>query len=88
MLIWLLFMSAHGTSEELLELRELNSNMQVAIALLLRLISRDNNSLPLKEQIAILNGLGVRPTEIAAIVGKKPGHVNKELVAIRRAVKR
>lgn len=78
-------MPNNDTSDELVELRELNSNMQVAIALLLRLISRDNNSLPLKEQIAILDGLGVRPTEIATIVGKKPGHVSKELVAIRRA---
>lgn len=42
----------------------------------------------MKEQIAILDGLGVRPVDIAVIVGKTPSHVNKELVAIRRAAKK
>lgn len=73
---------------ELSELRELNGNTKVVIALLLRLISRDNRSLPLKDQIAILDSLAIRPVTIAAIVGKTTGHVNKELVAIRKAAKR
>jgi len=55
--------------------------------LLLRLISRDNNAIPLKDQIALLDGLGVRPMTSASIVGKTSGHVSKELVAIRRAKK-
>ena len=69
-------------------LRELGQKLDVVIALLLRSISRDNKGLPLKDQLAILDGLGIRPTAIAAIVGKKVGHVNKELVAIRRAAKK
>jgi hypothetical protein len=73
---------------ELEQLESLNRNTEVMIALLLRLISRDNNPLPLKEQIALLDGLGVRPVSIASIVGKTPGHVSKELVSIRRAKKK
>ena len=73
---------------ELEELQSLNRNMEVVIALLLRLVSPDNRRLPLKEQIALLDGLGVRPISIASIVGKTTGHVNKELVAIRRAAKK
>ena len=76
------------TAPELEQLIELNRKMGVAIALLLRSVSRDTVVLPLKEQIAILDGLGVRPVDIAAIVGKTPGHVNKELVAIRRGSKK
>jgi len=52
------------------------------------MVSRDNNALALKDQIAILDGLGVRPTTIATIVGKTSGHVSKELVGIRRASKK
>lgn len=75
-------------TEELQQLQELNKNMQIVIALLLRSISRDTNTLPLKEQIAILDGLGIRPIAIAGIVGKTQSHVSKELVSIRRAAKR
>ena len=70
------------------QLVELNKKMEVVIALLLRSVSRDTASLPLKEQITILDSLGVRPVDIAAIVGKTSGHINKELVAIRRAAKK
>lgn len=75
-------------TSELEQLVELNKKMEVVIALFLRSVSRDTAGLPLKEQIAILDGLGVRPVEIAGIVGKTPGHINKELVAIRRAAKK
>ncbi len=73
---------------ELEELREINKKLDVVSALLLRSISRETSALPLKEQIAILDGLGVRPVEIAAIVGKTQSHVSKELVGIRRSAKK
>jgi hypothetical protein len=38
----------------------------------------------LKQQIEVLHDLGLRPTEIAAILRKKPTHINKELSGIRR----
>ena len=69
-------------------LDELNKNVEVMIALLLRGISRDTRALSLKDQIALLDGLGVRPVSIARIVGKTQSHVNKELVSIRRSAKR
>lgn len=55
---------------------------------MLRLVSPDSRRLPLKEQIALLDGLGVRPILIASIVGKTQGHVSKELVSIRRSAKK
>jgi hypothetical protein len=70
------------------ELQQLNKNVEVVIALLLRMVSSDTNRLALKDQIAILDGLGLRPSSIADIVGKTDGHVNKELVGIRRAAKK
>lgn len=69
------------------ELRQLNKNTEVVIALLLRLISRENASLSLKEQIQVLDELGVRPISIARMVGRTQKHVGKELVGIRRARK-
>jgi hypothetical protein len=78
-------MAKSEAEAELGPLHELNRNIEVVIALLLRSITRDASALPLKEQIAILDGLGIRPVTIARIVGKKPSHVSKELVAIRRA---
>jgi len=69
------------------EIKQLNRNMEVVIALLLRLISRENVGLSLKEQIGILDDLGVRPVSIARMVGRTPKHVGKELVGIRRARK-
>jgi hypothetical protein len=73
---------------QLKELQQLNKNIEVVIALLLRTVSRDTNPLALKDQIAILNGLGLRPASIADIVGRTGSHVNKELVGIRRAAKK
>ena len=81
-------MNSAKPSQELEKLTEINKKLEVVIALLLRSISRDTSVLPLKEQIAILDGLGVRPIDVADIVGKKPSYINKELVAIRRAAKK
>lgn len=76
------------TNSELARLKEINQNIEVIIALLLKVISRENDELSLKEQIAILDSLGVRPIAIARVVGRTPGHINKELVAIRKTAKR
>jgi hypothetical protein len=65
-------------------LRQLGQKLDMIAALLLRSVPRNIESLSLKDQIRILDGLGIRPVEIAKIVGKSSGHVNKELVAIRK----
>jgi len=54
-----------------------NKLLKVIIALMLR--PKDEQPLTLKQQIEILYGLGIGPTEIAGILGKPPRHINKEL---------
>ena len=65
-------------------LRQIEQKLDVIAALMLRLVPKNVEGLSLKEQIKLLSGLGVRPVEIAKIVGKSANHVNKELVAIRK----
>jgi hypothetical protein len=63
-----------------------NKLLRVMISLMLR---RDGDQLlSLKQQIEILDRLGMRPTEIAATLGRTPTHINKELAGIRKATKR
>ena len=65
-------------------LQSLAKKMDVIAALLLRMLPNGNDGLSLKEQIRLLEGLGMRPIEIAKVVGRTPNHVNKELVAIQK----
>jgi hypothetical protein len=62
---------------DLSELESTNRLIRVIIALMLR--PKDDRPLLLKQQIEILYGLGIGPTEIAGILGKTSGHINKEL---------
>jgi len=59
--------------------------LDVIISLLLRGIQQDGRELTLREQIRILGDLGVRPIEIAGILGKTPSFVNKELSIGRKS---
>ena len=63
-----------------------NRLLRVMIALLVR--RREEASLSLKQQIEILDGLGLRPSEIAEILGRTSTHVNKELSGLRKSRKR
>jgi hypothetical protein len=56
--------------------------LKAIIALLLR--QDKGESPPLKKQIEILDGLGMRPVDIAETLGRSQTHVSKELVAIRK----
>ncbi len=60
-----------------------NKLLGVMIALLLRLGHDGPPSL--KQQIETLNDLGLRPSEIASILGRSSTHVNKELTGIRKS---
>ncbi len=62
---------------DLSELDSTNRLLKVIIALMLR--PKEDRPLSLKQQIEILYGLGIGPTEIAGILGKTSGHINKEL---------
>ncbi len=59
-----------------------NRLLMVIIALLLR--RKDEALLPLNQQIAILHDLGLRPTEMAQILGRSSTYINKELSGIRK----
>jgi hypothetical protein len=59
------------------------SLLRVIVSLLLR--RKEEHLLPLKQQIEILDEMGIRPAEIARIIGRTSTYVGKELVGIRRA---
>ncbi len=54
-----------------------NRLLMVVIALMLR--PKDEKPASLRQQIEVLYNLGIRPAEIAEILGRTPTHVNKEL---------
>ena len=66
------------------DLAEVNQKLGVVIALLLRLVGNQPEDLPVKQQIKLLSELGLRPRDIASILGRTQTHVNKELVRIRK----
>jgi hypothetical protein len=63
-------------------LKSTNRLLQVIIALLLR--GKTEESLTLRQRIAILDDLGLKPVEIAEILGRKNIYVRKELSGIRK----
>ena len=67
--------------------QQLGQKLDVVAALLLRLVPRAMEGLSLKDQIGLLDGLGVRPIEISKIIGRPQNYVSKELVGIRRKQK-
>ena len=63
--------------------RQLEQKLDVIAALLLRLVPKDIKGLSLRDQVGLLDGLGVRPIEISKIIGRPQNYVSKELVSIR-----
>lgn len=63
-----------------------NKLLKVIIALLLR--RREDNTLSLREQIGVLHGFGLKPAEIADIIGRSNTYVSKELTGIRKTQNR
>ena len=61
-----------------------NRLLRVIIAVLMR---GGETPMPLRQQIEILSGLGLRPVEIAEILGKTATHINKELSGLRKRTK-
>lgn len=68
------------------ELESTNRLLRVMIALLLR--RKEDAPASLKQQIEILHDLGLRPSEIAEILGRTSTHINKELSGLRKSRKR
>lgn len=66
---------------------EITKRLGVVIALLLRMVPKSGEALPLREQVRLLSDLGTRPKDIAEILGKTSTYVNKELVSLRKSKK-
>lgn len=67
-------------------LESTNKLLRVIVALLLR--RKDEQTLTLRQQIEILNDLGIKPTEISEIIGRTNTYINKELFELRKSRKR
>ena len=65
-------------------LGSIDRKLEVVVALLLRLMPAEDELSPLREQINTLSDLGLRPSEIARILARSQGYVNKELVGLRK----
>lgn len=63
---------------------ELNRRLGVVISLLLQMLPREGAGLTLRDQVRILYSLGMRPKEIAEILGRTSSHINKELSGLRK----
>lgn len=68
------------------DLATTNRLLKVMVALLLR--RRESEVLSLKQQIEVLNDLGLKPIEIAEILGRSNIYINKELSGLRKARKK
>ncbi len=69
-------------------IKEINDRLGVIISLLFRMVPQAKSQISLKEQVELLNNLGLRPKDIATILGRTASHINKELVGIRRNQKK
>ena len=67
------------------ELQSTNTLLRVIVALLLR--KKDEKTPTLRQQIEILSDLGIKPAEIAEILGRTNTYINKELSGIRKGRK-
>lgn len=70
---------------DIVNIESTNRLLMVIIALMLR--PRGDKAPTLRQQIEILSDLGLKPMEIAAVLGKTSGHINKELTGIRKSRK-
>jgi len=66
----------------------LNKRLGVMISLLLRMVPREGPGISLKEQVRILDDLGMRPRDIAEILSRTQPHINKELAGLRKKEKK
>jgi hypothetical protein len=62
-----------------------NMLLRVIVGLLLR--RKDEQTLTLRQQIEILHDMGIKPADIAEILGRTNTYVNKEISGIRKGRK-
>ena len=66
------------------DIREINERLGVIIALLAKAIPKASDGIALREQIGLLSDLGMRPKDIAEILGRTQTYVGKELAGLRK----
>lgn len=64
------------------ELEDLTKRLDVVIALLATIATKDENT-TLRDKIVMLDGFGLRPGEIASVLNKKANYISKELSIVR-----
>jgi len=64
------------------DIKSTNKLLRVIVALLLR--QKNKETYTLRDQIKILSELGIKPVEIAEILGKTNSYINKELSGLRK----
>jgi hypothetical protein len=67
------------------ELAEVNKRLGIVIALLLKALPKGNDAMSLRDQIKLLSELGVRPKDIADILGRTQTYIGKELASLRKS---
>jgi len=63
---------------------DVSKRLGVVIALLLRTTPTNADVMSLRDQVKTLSELGMRPKDIAEILGRTQGYVSKELVSLRK----
>lgn len=66
---------------------ELNKRVGVMISLFLHIVQQEKSAISLRDKIRILDNLGLRPKDIASILGRTPTYISKELAGIRKKKK-
>lgn len=66
------------------ELLEVNKRLGIVIALLLKALPKGKDATSLRDQIKSLSELGVRPKDIADILGRTQTYIGKELASLRK----
>jgi hypothetical protein len=67
------------------QFKELSKRLGVVIALLVKTLPKGHDGLSLRDQVELLSELGVRPKDIAEILGRTQTYVGKELARIRKS---
>lgn len=65
-----------------LNIQSVSKQLDVVIALLATIATKDED-VTLRDKIAMLNSFGLRSSEIASVLNKKPAYVSKELSLLR-----
>lgn len=63
-------------------IEDLTKRLDVVIALLANIATKDENT-TLRDKIVMLDGFGLKPSEIASVLNKKANYVSKELSIAR-----